>query len=446
VSAPLSPADALKSRKYLGLLVISAALGVPISAAAYGFLKLIEEVNEWAFTDLPGDLGFDAVPTWWPLMPLGVAGLLVGLIVRYLPGRGGEVPVHGFHAGGVVLPRNLAGIALASLVSIGLGAVIGPEGPLVALGGGLAYLAIWVAKRDVPAQTGMMLAAAGSFAAISTLLGSPLSGAVFLLEASGLGGLTASVVLVPGLLGAGVGALIFTGLDSWTGFGTFTLAITDLPPVTRPDVAEFAWALGIGLAAAPACWLLRKLAHRLEQHVNRRVVLLPTLVGLGTALLAILYDQRTGHSAADVLFSGQAALPGLVDSSATYSVGALLLLMLCKGLAYMGGLSSFRGGPTFPAVFLGAAAGIALSHLPGLDPVPGAAMGLAAMTVGMLRVPIATVLLTVVIFGSAGITLMPVVIVAVVVSYVATERLPDPVPPAAEPPAPVDPPVAVQAT
>ena len=59
-----------------------------------------------------------------------------------------------------------------------------------------------------------VIAAAGSFAAISTLLGSPLLAAFLLLEASGLGGPMLGVVLVPGLLAAGVGTLIFVGLDS----------------------------------------------------------------------------------------------------------------------------------------------------------------------------------------------------------------------------------------
>src|SRR5262249_54126284 len=149
--------------------------------------------------------------------------------IRYLPGRGGESPADGFKAGGVARPAELPGIAIAAVASIGLGVVVGPEAPLVALGGGLAYLAIWFRRRDVPDKAGTVVAATGSFAAISTLLGSPLAGAFLLLEASGLGGPTASVVLVPGLLGAGTGALIFIGLDSLTGHGTYSLAIPHLP-------------------------------------------------------------------------------------------------------------------------------------------------------------------------------------------------------------------------
>jgi hypothetical protein len=51
--------------------------------------------------------------------------------------------------------------------------------------------------------------------------------------------------------------------------------------------------------------------------------------------------------------------------------------MVCKGLAYGVSLSSFRGGPVFPAIFADAAYGIAMSHLAGLPLVAGVAMGRA---------------------------------------------------------------------
>jgi H+/Cl- antiporter ClcA len=104
-------------------------------------------------------------------------------------------------------------------------------------------------------------------------------------------------------------------------------------------------------------------------------------------------------------------------------VAALLLLIACKGLAYGLSLSSFRGGPTFPAMFLGAVGGVALSHLPGLPLVYGVAMGIGAMTVVMLRLPLTSVLLAAVLLSSDGVEVTPVVIVAVVVAYVLSARL-----------------------
>ena len=199
-ASPSDPAAILRSPGYTRLLVLAAVLGVPISAAAYGFLALVTKLQDWTFTDLPGALGFQAAPTWWPLPILALAGVLVGLTIRHLPGGGGHSPADGFKAGGFPEPIELPSIPIAALTSLGLGVVLGPEAPLIALGGGLAVCAVRLSRRDVPPRTTAVVAAAGSFAAISTLLGSPLLGAFLLMEASGLGGPTLGLVLVPGLV------------------------------------------------------------------------------------------------------------------------------------------------------------------------------------------------------------------------------------------------------
>jgi H+/Cl- antiporter ClcA len=116
-------------------------------------------------------------------------------------------------------------VLFAALATLAFGAVLGPEAPLILMGSGLGVLAVQLAARDAPPTAAAVMSATGSFAAISSLLGSPLIGAFLLLEASGLGGPMLGLVLVPGLLAAGLGTLIFLGLDSITGLGTFTLAI-----------------------------------------------------------------------------------------------------------------------------------------------------------------------------------------------------------------------------
>src|SRR5215216_5821499 len=294
-SPSLDPDALLRSRRYVGLLV---------SAVAYGFLALVNGLQDWLFTDLPRALGFDGGPWWWPLPLLALAGVLVGLTIRYLPGRGGHSPADGFKAGGVPSPVELPGIAIAALATLSLGAVLGPEAPLIALGAGLAGSALRLARRPVPAQATAVVAAAGSFAAVSTLLGSPLHGAFLLMEASGLGGPTLGLVLVPGLVAAGVGSLIFIGLDAWTGLGTFSLALPDVPSFAHPDLAQFGWALIIGLAAAVVGTAIRRLALLVRPHVERRLLLLTPLAGVVVAALAILYAQVSGHAVAEVLFSG----------------------------------------------------------------------------------------------------------------------------------------------
>jgi H+/Cl- antiporter ClcA len=423
VSTPPDPLAMLRSRSYIALLVLAAIIGAPVSAAAYFFLALVSKMQGWIFTDLPKGLGFHGEPPWWPIPPLLLAGVLVALTIRYLPGKGGHSPADGFKAGeGPPSPIELPGIVLAAFATLCLGVVLGPEAPLIALGGGLGVVAVRLVKRDAPAKTRTVVAAAGSFAAISTLLGSPLTGAFLLMEASGLGGAMMELVLVPGLLAAGVGSLMFVGLDAWTGLGTFSLAIPGLPHAGAPTFGEFGWALAIGVLAVPFGLAIRWLGLFLRPHVERRMVLITPLVGLAVAGLAIAFAEGTGKGSSEVLFSGQSALGPFVSSSASYTVGALVLLLACKGIAYGVSLSAFRGGPTFPALFLGAAGGVALSHLPGLPLVDGVAMGIGAMSVVMLRLPLTSVLLASLLLASDGLPVMPLVIVAVVVAYVLSAR------------------------
>jgi H+/Cl- antiporter ClcA len=405
------------------LLLLAAILGVPVSALAYLFLVAANKLQKWLYTSLPGQVGFKAVPAWWPFPLLIIGGLLVAMAIKYLPGTGGHEPADGFKVGGVAQAAELPGIALAALITLGCGAVLGPEAPLVALGGGLCAWAVSHALKGDKSQAVVVLAAAGSFAAISTLLGSPLVGAFLLMEAAGLSSSMLELVLLPGLLAAGIGALVFTGLDSWTGLGTFSLALPDLPSFGRPNLAEFGWAIVIGLAAGAAVALIRRLALVIRPPVKRRILIGTPLAGVVVAGLAVLFSQVTGKNTAYVLFSGQNELGPFVSHRAEFGLAAVCLLLACKGLAYGVSLATFRGGPVFPSIFLGAVIGLALSHLPGLPAVAAIGMGMGAMTAAMLRLPLTAALLAVLLLSSDAVAVTPLVIVAVVVAYIAAEHL-----------------------
>ncbi|WP_411136387.1 chloride channel protein [Streptomyces sp. C10] len=422
-TVPQDPYALVRTRGYLKLLLVAAVIGFPVCAVAFGFLALVHELEPLIYQDLPRALGFAGTPIWWPVPMLVVAGLLVGLTVRYLPGGGGHEPADGLALSGAPPLSALPGVVLAALASLSFGVVLGPEAPLIALGGGLAAGAVRLMDRGMPAQTVATVGAAGSFAAVSALLGSPLLGAFLLMEVSGLGGPMLGIVLVPGLLASGLGALIFTGLGDWTGLGTYSLALHDIPRAAGPTIPEFGWALVIGLAAGFAGTGVRRFARFLKGHVVRHRVPATVLMGLVVGALAVAFAAATGKSSSEMLYSGQSALGSLFRDSAGYTVGALLLLILCKGLAYCASLSAFRGGPIFPALFLGAAGGVVLSHLPGLSLTAAFAMGVGAMCVAMLRLPMTSVLLATLLLGKSGLTVMPLVIVAVVVAYVVVLRL-----------------------
>jgi H+/Cl- antiporter ClcA len=424
VTAP-NPVDVLRSRQYIGLLLFAAILGVPISAVAYGFLVLVHYLQRWVYADLPHGLGWSSAPAWWPVPVLAVAGLAVGAIIRFLPGGGGHRPAHGFSSEHIA-PRGLPGVFLAAVIGLGLGTVLGPEAPLIALGGGLALWAAQSVRHDLNERSAAVVAAAGTFAAISTLLGSPIVGAFLLMEMVSIGGPMLAVVLIPGLLASGVGSLVFIGLGRWTGLGPLSLEVPDLPAINSPQPSEFIWAIVIGLAVVPAGWGIRWLGLTVERVVQRSILVWTTAAGVVIALLAVGFEAATGRGVDSVLFSGQDGIAPLLTDAQTWSAGALVLVLAAKGLGYAVALGSFRGGPIFPAIYLGAALGLAASHLPGLNYIAGAAMGIAAMCVVMLKFPLTSVLLPSLLLGADGVSTMPLVIVAVVVAYVLSARLPEP--------------------
>jgi H+/Cl- antiporter ClcA len=351
---------------------------------------------------------------------LAIAGVVTAFAIARLPGRGGHVPAYGLN-GGPVTPVELPSVILAALASIGLGLVIGPEAPLIALGGGLGVLAVHLMNKDAPNEVGAVMAAAGMFAAVSLIFASPIIAAVLMIEVSGLGGSKLTLILIPGLLAAGIGSLISIGMGSWTGLSTsaYALGPLTLPAFARPDVTDFLWTAPFAAAIALGTFVIFTGARALVPVVTPRPFLYLPLIGLVVAGLAIAFTYATDHGANEVLFSGQDQLPGLVSDAGSWSLGALALLILFKGIGYSLSAAAFRGGPTFPAMFLGAAAGLMAAKLPGFELTPAVAVGIGAGVVAVLRLPLSAVVIGVLLTDRSGAGSAPLVIFGVVVAYVA---------------------------
>ena len=246
---PVDPGSLIRSRQYRVLLVLAAVIGLLVSLASWAFLEAVHELQHWVFVALPDELGFEQRPDLVAAAVGCARRLLTAFAIVRLPGHGGHEPSEGIKTGAPTQPIELPGIVLAAVATLGLGLVLGPEGPLIALGAGLAIFAIRLVKKDTPQPVLAILAAAGSFAAIASIFGSPVIGAVIVIEAAGLGGAVLPVILLPGLLAAGIGSLVFIGMGSWTGLSTSAWALSPLPlpPFPGPDVGDFAWTIALAL-------------------------------------------------------------------------------------------------------------------------------------------------------------------------------------------------------
>ena len=410
----------LRRPGYLKGLVFCAIIGIPVSLIAFWFLAGIHALEHVIWVTWPHDLGHHDPPWWWSLPMAVVPAVGVMLTVRYFPGRGGHVPAGGLHAGGAEASW-IPGVVLAAAACLPWGVVLGPEAPLIALGGGLALLFRHLTRAPATKASSMLLAAAGSAAAISAIFGNPLVGGILLMEAAGIGGPQLFAVMLPALLASGVGSIVFTGFGRWTGLQTGSLTL-DLPKPPRLDTGDVVWSVLMAAAIGVAVHYVLTLGRHTAVLVARRPMPLIAVCAVAVGVFIALYAVATGRSPADAALSGQNALAQMAKDPHAWSVGALVAVLAFKGLAYVVSLGSLRGGPIFPSLFLGGAAGVLLAPLPGFGVVPAMAAGMAASSCAALRLPVSSVVLVALLVGHTEV--LPVIILAAVVSLVVTELLP----------------------
>jgi H+/Cl- antiporter ClcA len=419
VEQQAAPTPKATPREYLHAVLLGAVVGIPAALVAALFLAAFHYLHDWLWIDLPDALG-ESSPPWYLVIGLPVVGAAVVLLARLrLPGDGGHDPLEGIS----VAPTPFAhapGIALAGLATLSFGAVLGPEAPVVALGGAVALLLSSFARLNEQQRT--LLSLAGSFAAISALFGGPLVGGVLLMESAVGLGAQAIPALLPGFVAAAVGYLIFVGLGDWGGLEAPGLVVPALPAYDGTYIVDLLLAVGVGVVTTLAITPLKQRAARLEALGNARLGMPAFLLagGLAVGLLAFGADLL-GADAEDVLFSGQASIPALLAETSTYAV---VVLLLAKGIAYAVSLAcGFRGGAIFPAIFLGV--GIATFPVIWFDmsPTVALAMGAAAGMAAQSRLLLSSMLFAAILVGSQGSDAVPAAVLAAAAAWLSATAL-----------------------
>jgi len=416
----------------LRLVLLGAAIGIPAALAAIAFFTVVHYLEQLIWHALPTALG-EASPPWYLVVFLPVVGAAIVAIARLtLPGDGGRSPLAGMSHGATPV-RYVPGIVVAALGTLGFGLVLGPEAPVMAVGSAVGLGITSIVRSDAREQG--ILSMAGIFSAISTLFGGPLVAGVMLTEGGISLGAVLIPVLVPGFVAAAVGYLVFLGVGPYTGAPAPGLQVPDLPAYVGTSVPDLIIAIVVGVVTAALIVAINGAAKRVAalqdgRQGDRGVGLVAALLlgGLAVGALAQLATVF-GVAPDDVLFSGQASIPALVSES---SLIALVVLVIAKAAAYVVSLATgFRGGPIFPAVFLGVGVAAFAVELFGTSPTFAIAIGCAAGMAAQTRLVVTSMLFAALLVGSGGFDAIAGAVFATVASWLTVQAL-DP-PAAAQP-------------
>ncbi|WP_312080189.1 ion channel protein [Leclercia sp.] len=335
-----------RARTMLLLAPPALIIGVASSLILIVIMKVASVLQAVLWTSLPSAVGLNASSPTWVVLTLTLAGIAVGLVIRYSPGHAGPDPATEPLIGAPVDTAALPGLIIALIIGLAGGVSLGPEHPVMAVN---IALAVAVGSRVFPRVNALdwtILASAGT---IGALFGTPVAAAlIFSQTLSGNTEIPLWDRLFAPLLSAAAGALT----TSLFFHPHFSLPIAHYSQMQLADIFSGAIVVAIAIALGMvAVWCLPRL-HRLMHRLKHPVLIL----GTGGLILGIL-----GAIGGNItLFKGLDEMQQMAFSQ-LFSVSDYLLFALIKLAALVvAAACGFRGGRIFPAVFVGAALGLML--------------------------------------------------------------------------------------
>lgn len=318
----------------------------------------------------------------WVLYLMPVGGLaIVGLYrLTKTEGKGTNDIIASVHFGEQVPGLLVPVIFVSTVITHLCGGSAGREGAALQIGGGIGYQAgrlLRLGEKDLPLAT--LCGMSGVFAA---LFGTPLTATVFALEVISVGVLYYAG-LVPCLTAALTGYLVsvLMGVPPTR----FTVTVPGL------EVRTMLLVMVLALLCAVVSILFCRGLHGVERLLKRTLKNPYLRVAVGAAVLIGLTLLTNGDYNGAGMEVISRAIAGQADPWAW--VWKLLFTAITIGCG-------FKGGEVVPSFFVGAAFGCVAAGWLGLPAGFGAAMGLVSVFCGAVNCPLASIILSVELFGS----------------------------------------------
>lgn len=278
------------------------------------------------------------------LMPAiggAIAGAVLQMAARWLPKRGAADYMEAISIGrGVIGFRQTVARSLSSIFSIGSGASIGREGPMVQLAAMLSSLT--GRYLVLPPRHLRLLVACGATAGITSAYNAPIAGALFISEI--VYGAIASATLVPLVVSSVVANIVTRQILHYD-------AVFHMPPFTFVSGWEVINYLGLGVIAGLAAPQFLRFLDTARAAFGRVPAPLWARMALGGLIVGALSVVNP-----EVWGNGYSVVNSMLHTQwAWQAVAAILLLKTLATAASVG--SGAVGGVFTPTLFVGAALG-----------------------------------------------------------------------------------------
>ena len=373
--------DAKRALLYLRTLVKWAALAVVIGVLC-GVIGSVFHIGVHEATHLRAHHP-------WLLWCLPVAGLaIVGFYkLTKTEGLGTNAVLDAVHLGKPLSIFLLPAIFIGTVLTHLCGGSAGREGAALQMGGTIGHHTGRLFRLDDRDQRTATLA--GMAAYFAALFGTPLTATVFSMEVVSIGIFHYSAFfpcLLSGLAASAVTRLLGVAPESYPFQGA--------PEGLEWNSMLLTGVLGIlcALAAILFCVLMHQVTHLYQKLLPNQYA--RVVVGAALVILLTVIEGSGDYngSGTHIIHS---ALMGNVNVP-----WAFLLKMVFTALTLGAG---FRGGEIVPTLFIGATLGCAVGPMLGLTPAFAAAICMIALFCGVVNCPMASILLSVELFGSSHI-------------------------------------------
>lgn len=333
----------------------------------------------------------------WLLFLLPAAGAFIALfykVLKYSHDQGTNLVLLAVRDNEKMGIRHAVCIFVSTVLTHLCGGSSGREGASLQIGAALGSFSGRIMKFDDDDKRIMtMCSMSAMFAAV---FGTPVTAAIFSMEVISVG-----VFYYSAIVPCVTAALTASYIASLFGGSPLSMAVT--LPDTSPQLYLKTAVIGALCAVLSVIFcIVLGLAKRIFGKI-RIGALRAAVGGAIVVLLTLLVGNRDYNGTGGAMIvSAFTQIPFM---------GAFLLKLLFTAITLSSG---FKGGEIFPVFFIGSTFGSVISPLFGIDCSLGAALGMVALFCGVTNCPVASVLLSIELFGGKGIA---VYILVCAVSY-----------------------------